>query len=159
MVSNEILVIPQQYLVLYIHIFNLEIGNVSPKCSQNWSQYVLHFSLMNQFFRVRLQLEKNSVRGTFWIKFWKKQNKKINITKNIVLKNTAKQIRDRFILFPITHSSLVDNLAQVIYAKNCPTFLYCISHLLWVPMTTTQNIRVCFRTLYKTFFQKGPPFG
>ena len=27
MVSNEILVIQQQYLVLFIHIFDLEIGN------------------------------------------------------------------------------------------------------------------------------------
>ena len=43
-----------------------------------------------------------------------------------------------------THSSLVDYLAQVIYAKNCPTTFYCIFQLVWVLMTTTQNIRVCF---------------
>ena len=42
------------------------------------------------------------------------------------------------------HSSLVDYLAQVIYAKNCPTSFYCIFRVVWVPMTTTQNIRVCF---------------
>ena len=41
------------------------------------------------------------------------------------------------------HSSLVDYLAQVIYAKNCPTTFYCIFQLVWVPMTTTQNIRAC----------------
>ena len=53
------------------------------------------------------------------------------------------------------HSSLVNYLAQVIQAKNCLTtyyWLYCIIQLVWVPMTTTQNIRVCFRTLYKTLF-------
>ena len=32
----------------------------------------------------------------------------------------------------------------MIYAKNCPTTFYCIFQLTWVPMTTTQNIRVCF---------------
>ena len=35
---------------------------------------------------------------------------------------------------------MVDYLAQVIYAKNCPTTFYCIFQLVWVPMTTTQNI-------------------
>ena len=44
----------------------------------------------------------------------------------------------------VLHSSLVDYLAQVIYAKNCPTTFYCIFQLVWVPMTTAQNIRVCF---------------
>ena len=48
--------------------------------------------------------------------------------------------------WPTPHSSLVlvDYLAQVIYAKNCPTTFHCIFQLVWVPMTTTQNIRVCF---------------
>ena len=46
----------------------------------------------------------------------------------------------------VSHSSLVDYLAQVIKAKNCPTTFYCIFQLVWVPMTTAQNIRVCFRT-------------
>ena len=50
------------------------------------------------------------------------------------------------------HSSLVDNLAQVIYAKNCPTTFYYIFHLVWVPMTTTQNIRVCFLCSKSTLF-------
>ena len=50
------------------------------------------------------------------------------------------------------HSSLVDYLAQVIYAKNCPTTSYCIFQLVWVPMTTTQNIRVCFLSSRKHFF-------
>ena len=47
--------------------------------------------------------------------------------------------------------SLVDKLAQV-KAKNCPTTFYCIFQLMWVPMTTTQNIRVYFRSFYKTLF-------
>ena len=53
------------------------------------------------------------------------------------------------------HSSLVDNLAQVIYAKNCPTTFYYIFHLVWVPMTTTQNIRVCFLSSRNIFFIKS----
>ena len=40
------------------------------------------------------------------------------------------------------HSSLVDYLAQVTYAKNCPTTFHCIFQLVWVSMTSTQNIRV-----------------
>ena len=56
------------------------------------------------------------------------------------------------------HSSLVDYLAQVIYAKNCPTTFYCIFQLVWVPMSTTQSIRVCFLSSRKHFFHKGPPF-
>ena len=56
------------------------------------------------------------------------------------------------------HSSLVDYLAQVIYAKKCPITFYCIFQLVWVPMTTSQNIRVCFRTFYKTLFSLGAPF-
>ena len=50
------------------------------------------------------------------------------------------------------HSSLVDYLAQVINAKNCPTTFYCIFNLVWVPMTTTQNIRVCFLSSNNTLF-------
>ena len=52
----------------------------------------------------------------------------------------------------ISHSSLVDYLAQGIYAKNCPTTFYCIFRLVWVPMTTTQNIRVCFLSSNNTLF-------
>ena len=59
----------------------------------------------------------------------------------------------------VLHSSLVDYLAQVILAKNYPTTFYCIFQLVWVPMTTMQNIRVCFWGFYKTLFYKGPPFG
>ena len=58
----------------------------------------------------------------------------------------------------VEDSSLVEYLAQVIYAKNCPTTFYCIFQLVWVPMTTTQNIRVCFLSSRKHFFHKGPPF-
>ena len=36
--------------------------------------------------------------------------------------------------------------------KNCPTTFYCIFLLLWVPMTTTQNIRVCFLSSNNTLF-------
>ena len=50
------------------------------------------------------------------------------------------------------HSSLVDYLAQVIDAKNCPTTFYCIFQLVWIPMTTMQNIRVCFLTSNNTLF-------
>ena len=50
------------------------------------------------------------------------------------------------------HSSLVDYLAQLTYAKNCPTTFYCIFQLVWVPMTTTQNIRLSF----KASLSKGP---
>ena len=57
-----------------------------------------------------------------------------------------------FILPLLFHSSLVDYLAQVIYAKNCPTTFYCIFQLIWVPMTTMQNIRVCFLSSQKTLF-------
>ena len=56
---------------------------------------------------------------------------------------TVQCSRSSFIL-PWVHSSLVDYLAQVMYAKNCPTTFYCIFQLLWVPMSTTQSIRVCF---------------
>ena len=55
------------------------------------------------------------------------------------------------IWFP-SHSSLADYLAQVMYAKKCPTTFYCIFQLVWVPTTTSQNIRLCFRTFYKTLF-------
>ena len=34
------------------------------------------------------------------------------------------------------HRSLVDYLAQVIYAKNCPTTFYWIFQLVWVPIST-----------------------
>ena len=61
-------------------------------------------------------------------------------------------------LFGTLHSSLVDYLAQVIKAKNCPTNFYCIFQLVWVPMTTTQNIRVFSGASIKHFFHKGPPF-
>ena len=50
------------------------------------------------------------------------------------------------------HSSLVDYLAQVKNAKNCPTTFYCIFQVVRVPMTTTQNIRVCFLSSDKTLF-------
>ena len=50
------------------------------------------------------------------------------------------------------HRSLVDYLAQVIYAKNCPATLFCIFQLVWVPMTTMQNIRECLWTSNKTLF-------
>ena len=52
--------------------------------------------------------------------------------------------------------SLVDYLAQVIYAKNCPATFYCIFELIWAPMTTKQNISVCFWSFYKTLFSWGP---
>ena len=46
-----------------------------------------------------------------------------------------KNISDNFcLLSPLrTHSSLVDYLAQVIYAKNCPITFYWIFQLVWVP--------------------------
>ena len=50
------------------------------------------------------------------------------------------------------HNSLVYYLAQVIKAKNCPTTFYYIFQLVWVPMTTTQNIRVCFLSSNNTLF-------
>ena len=52
----------------------------------------------------------------------------------------------------LVHSSLVDYLAQVIKSKNYPTTFYCIFQLVWVPMTTTQNIRGCLSTSNKTLF-------
>ena len=52
----------------------------------------------------------------------------------------------------LLHSSLVDYLAQVINLKICPTTFYCIFQLVWVPMTTTQNIRVCFLSSNNTLF-------
>ena len=64
---------------------------------------------------------------------------------------------DRLTLSQPGHSSLVDYLAQVIYAKKCPTTFYCIFHLVWVPMTTTKNIRVCFLSSLDTFFIRVPP--
>ena len=58
--------------------------------------------------------------------------------------------------------SLEDYLAQVIYAKNCPTTFYCIFQLVWVPMTTTQNIRVASLAPGKhfeySFLQRGDPY-
>jgi hypothetical protein len=42
-----------------------------------------------------------------------------------------------------SYSSLVNYLAQVIYAKNCSTF-FLHFQLGWVLVTTMQNIRVCF---------------
>ena len=39
------------------------------------------------------------------------------------------------------HSSLVDYLAQVKEAKNYPTHSECVLNQVWVPMSTTQNIR------------------
>ena len=49
------------------------------------------------------------------------------------------------------------NSARVINAKNCPTTFYCIFQLVWVPMTTTKNIRVCSIATITHFFHKGPP--
>ena len=37
-------------------------------------------------------------------------------------------------------------------SKNCPTTFYCIFQLVWVPMTTTQHIRVCFLSSNNTLF-------
>jgi hypothetical protein len=55
------------------------------------------------------------------------------------------------------HSSLVDYLARVIYGKNCPTTFYSIFQLVWVPMTTTQNISVCVSLAPEnTFFIRVP---
>ena len=51
-----------------------------------------------------------------------------------------------------THSILVDYLAPVMNTKNCPTTFYCIFQLVRVPMTTMQNIRVCFLSSNNTFF-------
>ena len=53
---------------------------------------------------------------------------------------------------PPPHSSLVDYLAQVIKAKNCPTTFYCIFQLVWVSLTNMQNIRGCLWTSNKTLF-------
>jgi hypothetical protein len=50
------------------------------------------------------------------------------------------------------HSSMVAYLAQVIYEKNYPTTFYCIIASILVPMTTTQNIRVCLWGFYETLF-------
>ena len=36
----------------------------------------------------------------------------------------------------VEDSSLVEYLAQVIYAKKCLNIFYCIFQLVWVPMTT-----------------------
>ena len=55
-----------------------------------------------------------------------------------------------FSQMPPQHSSLVDYLAQVICAKNCPATFYCIFQLVWSPITTTQNSRVCFLSSQKT---------
>ena len=56
------------------------------------------------------------------------------------------------------HSSLVDYLAQVIYAKNCPTFFIAFFNWLgslWLP----HKISVCVSLAPIThFFHKGPPF-
>ena len=63
-----------------------------------------------------------------------------------------------YLRFSFLHSSLVDYLTQVINAKNCPTTFYCIFQLVWVPMTTTHNIRVCFLSSNNTlFFISVPP--
>ena len=64
-----------------------------------------------------------------------------------LVSNTSKAARNS-----AAHSSLVEYLAQVINAKNCPTTFYCIFQLVWVPMTTTQNIRVCFLSSNNTLF-------
>ena len=40
--------------------------------------------------------------------------------------------------------------------KNCPTTFYCIFQSVWVPMTTTQNIRVYFLSFKKHFFIMVP---
>ena len=42
----------------------------------------------------------------------------------------------------LQHSSLVDYLAQVIWAKNCPTTFYCIFELILVPTTPTMAFPV-----------------
>ena len=53
------------------------------------------------------------------------------------------------------HSSLVNYLAQAMNVKNCPITFCCIFQLVWVPMTTPQNIRVCFPSFY--LFIRFPP--
>ena len=62
------------------------------------------------------------------------------------------KIISKVIRFCDVHSSLVDYLAKVIYAKNCPTTFYYIFQLVWVRMTTTQNIRVWFLSSNNTLF-------
>ena len=66
--------------------------------------------------------------------------------------NNCKESRKNRHNAKIAHSSLADYLAQVINAKNCPTTFYCIFQLVWVPMITTKNIRVCFLSSNNTFF-------
>ena len=56
------------------------------------------------------------------------------------------------------HSSLVEYLAQGIFGKNYPNHFYCIFHLVWVPMSTTQNIRGLYESSKEPVFHKGPPF-
>ena len=46
----------------------------------------------------------------------------------------------------------VDYLAQVNYSNNCPTTFYCIFQLVWVPMTTIQNIKMYLLSSRKHFF-------
>ena len=57
------------------------------------------------------------------------------------------------------HNSLIDYSAQVINAKNCPTTFYYIFQLVWVSMTTTQSIRMCFLSSRKHFFIRVPPLN
>ena len=54
---------------------------------------------------------------------------------------------------PLLHCSLVNNLAQVIYAKNCPTTFYCIFQLVWVPiplLISTGFLKYPFRHSFQT---------
>ena len=57
------------------------------------------------------------------------------------------------------HSSLVDYLTQLIYAKNCPTTFFAFFNwygFLWRPRKISGSVSLAPR---KHFFHKGSPFG
>ena len=101
--------------------------------------------LVNPFIKYSsLQLSCLSLKSTFW-------HKTCSVTKS----DTWTIKLERFRKFRI-HSSLVD---WVIYYGKKPIPLasfYCIFHLVWIPMTTTQNIRG-YRGV-KKLFSWGFPF-
>ena len=148
------------------NIFKRHCNNLQQSTRNIFNERIMDmYRLSNKFESIHVQMwhfcdPMWSCFHTNCIRKWRQTGKKT------VMPSTNKIMSEKFyastwfmaLAFWFRHSSLVDYLAQVINAKNCPTTFYCIFQLVWVPMTTTQNIRVCFLSSWKHFFHKVPTF-
>ena len=90
--------------------------------------------LVNPFIKYSsLQLNCLSLKSTFW-------HKTCSVTKS----DTWTIKLERFRKFRIHSSGGISRPSNVLRKKTIPlTSFYCIFHLVWIPMTTTQNMFLC----------------